>query len=300
MILKLFQFRSSKAFLAFELFSIYRILLKIYSIALHRVTVSCFARRSAKLFSSMSSFTSSSASNWTPSGSPGSLQHLCSVSQRACELLTPMVQSFYSALNSSTSMLKEDKSVFTIADGTVQHLLVEHLFGPIENTTRFRNIIGEEECTVNLTNKPYTVAGLQIPDLFNEQVEQTRDSIRTLSSLLPAGHELYSTLSVFIDPIDGTREFATGLGEQCSICIGFSDVSGFPVAGVVYRPITTPPTWAAGAKSENYRAGVLQSSADQVTATGLLTSNGGISPFLVALMDEVSICDTLLVCILIK
>ena len=119
----------------------------------------------------MSAFTPIAASEWAPTGAPGSLQHLCSVSKRACDLFTPMVRplscvlravscalcpvpcvlcplsnfnslpptlnppgpalqlvEFYTALNSSTSKLKGDDSVFTIADGTVQHLLIEHLY----------------------------------------------------------------------------------------------------------------------------------------------------------------------------
>ena len=41
----------------------------------------------------------------------------------------------------------------------------------------------------------------------------------------------YKDLTVFIDPIDGTREFSTGKGTQCSICIGFASSDGLPVAG---------------------------------------------------------------------
>ena len=69
-------------------------------------------------------------------------------------------------------------------------------------------------------------------------------AIDALVSQLP--DSTYDDITVFIDPIDGTREFSTGLGEQCSICIGFSDAAGAPVAGIVYRPITDPPTFAAG------------------------------------------------------
>ncbi len=99
---------------------------------------------------------------------------------------------------------------------------------------------------------------------------------------------LYKNLNVFIDPIDGTREFSTALGEQCSICIGFSDkTTGLPVAGIVYRPITSQPTWAAGAKSESFKAGNLDVVEDK-KINGLLTSNGGVSKFLVKLMEEIS------------
>jgi len=74
-------------------------------------------------------------------------------------------------------------------------------------------------------------------------------------------------------------------GEQCSICIGFSNVNGKPTAGLVYRPITSPPTWAAGAASEGVVLGLLNR-AEVPNTRGLLTSNGGISPFIVELMRE--------------
>ena len=82
-----------------------------------------------------------------------------------------MIVQFYSAINSDTSILKADKSVFTIADGTVQHLLVDHLF----SGNKFLNIVGEEECQVNLLTKPYTVDNLVIPDEFSSVVEKARE-----------------------------------------------------------------------------------------------------------------------------
>jgi hypothetical protein len=54
---------------------------------------------------------------------------------------------------------------------------------------------------------------------------------------------------------------------------------------VVYRPITEPATWAAGAKAEAYADGVLDM-VEGEPINGLLASNGGVSPFLVALMEE--------------
>ena len=95
-------------------------------------------------------------------------------------------------------------------------------------------------------------------------------------------------MTVFIDPIDGTKEFTTQLGEQCTICIGFSNLFGKPVAGLVYRPITG--TWAAGAPSESYVDSQLDIPGELVGTgsykPGLLTSNGGISPFISTLIAE--------------
>jgi 3'-phosphoadenosine 5'-phosphosulfate (PAPS) 3'-phosphatase len=223
------------------------------------------------------------------------LTHLCKVTKQACDILAPMVVQFYSAINSDTSSLKADKSVFTIADGTVQHLLVEHFFAG----NKFKGIVGEEECHVNLTTKPYTVDTLTIPDEFSSVVEHARDELTALAKTLP-NHPLYQEMTVFIDPIDGTREFSTGKGEQCSILIGFADAEGKPQAGVAYRPITAPPTWASGAKLENFKDGRLNMVAKNQGEGkagsggggggrgGLLTSNGNISPFLVDLMEELS------------
>jgi fructose-1,6-bisphosphatase/inositol monophosphatase family enzyme len=42
----------------------------------------------------------------------------------------------------------------------------------------------------------------------------------------------------FIDPIDGTKEFASKRGQQCSTCIGFADEFGVSIAGIIYRPMT--------------------------------------------------------------
>ena len=229
----------------------------------------------------MSSFTPVPASDWAPTGAPGSLEALCCVTKRACDVITPMIVEFYHAMNSSTSKLKADKSVFTIADGTVQHLLTEHLYGNLGAMTKFNGLVGEESCEVNLITRPFTVDGLEVPEEFSDMVERTKDEIEALSACIPAGEagDLYSGLTIFVDPIDGTREFSTGKGEESSFCIGFADSTGMPVAGVVYRPITNPPTWAAGAKSEGYKAGVLDIPVVGHTG-GLLTSNGAISPFI--------------------
>ena len=191
-------------------------------------------------------------------------------------------------MNSETSTLKADKSVFTIADGIVQHLLVTHLFAPL----KLGGIVGEEDSSVEITTRPYTVENLKVPEEMQDLVDTTRVQIDTLGAALVAQlesdaalRETVSGLTAFIDPIDGTREFASGKGEQCSVCIGFANQHGAAVAGVVYRPITEPVTWAAGAQSESFKAGELDMSAER-SLDGLLTSNGSISPFIEALMDR--------------
>eukprot|EP00978_Attheya_sp_CCMP212_P048690 scaffold561224_cov55-Attheya_sp.AAC.1 len=218
----------------------------------------------------------------------GSLKSLCDVSKRACDAVTPMVLAFYNSMHSAgTSKLKDDKSAFTIADGAVQHLLTDHLFGRPGSVSKFRGIVGEEDCAVNLSERPFTVDDLTIPEEFVPIVEKARRDISLLAEEI-VDCDLYRSLTIFIDPIDGTREFSTGKGEECSICIGFADTQGAPVAGLVYRPITDPPTWAAGSKPEEYFAAELDmvSESAQNNKRGLLTSNGSISPFLGAFMNE--------------
>jgi 3'(2'), 5'-bisphosphate nucleotidase len=210
----------------------------------------------------------------------GRLTHLCRVSHQACNALSPMVRAFYQTINSETSKHKADASFFTIADGIVQHLLVNHLFG----NERFLAVVGEEdENNVQVTTSPFTVDDLTVPVEYNHLIEQARNILTELSTQLYNFD--YKDISVFIDPIDGTREFSTGLGEQCSICIGFANQDGHAVAGLVYRPITEPETFAMGAASEQFTQSHLDIPAVP-NHTGLLTSNGGVSPFLVELMSK--------------
>jgi fructose-1,6-bisphosphatase/inositol monophosphatase family enzyme len=155
----------------------------------------------------------------------------------------------------------------------VQHLLVDHLF----KGDKFAAVVGEEEGSIiNIHTAPYKVDDLTVPEDFYGIIETARSSLAELSKEIDPA--LYKDLTVFIDPIDGTREFSTELGEQCSICIGFSDIVGKPVAGVVYRPITQPPTYAAGAVSEGFTESNLHAPAELQNAKGLLTSNGGTFP----------------------
>lgn len=199
------------------------------------------------------------------------LSNLCKITTRACGALSPMVLAFYSAITGETAKLKADASVFTIADGIVQHLLVDHLF----KGGKFASVVGEEEGSViNITVAPYKVDDLTVPEDFYGIIETARSNLAELSNEIHP--TMYQDLTVFIDPIDGTREFSTELGEQCSICIGFSDTVGKPVAGVVYRPITQPPTYAAGAASEGFTESNLHAPAELQNSKGLLTSNGGM------------------------
>ena len=173
-----------------------------------------------------------------------SLSNLCQVTRQACDILAPLISTLYST-NSFQAIQKADSSVFTIADGLVQALLTEHLLGNIspqsqltpftQSQVKFKAIVGEEESNVNIFTKPYKVDSLLIPEQHYDLIDNIRDSITALGNTLD--YSSYKDLTVFIDPIDGTREFSTGKGEQCSICVGFTDSAGKPVAGVVYRKI---------------------------------------------------------------
>eukprot|EP01031_Cornospumella_fuschlensis_P012041 gene12041-14724_t len=157
----------------------------------------------------------------------GRLTRLCKISHAACSALAPFVLSCYNTINSETAKLKADNSFFTIADGTVQHLLANHLFGG----NKFAAIVGEEDgSTVQILTPPYKVDDLTVPEEHQALIEAARSRLDELAQGI-SGSE-YRDLSIFIDPIDGTREFSTGLGEQCSICIGFADSQGRPVAGI--------------------------------------------------------------------
>lgn len=191
-----------------------------------------------------------------------------------------MVFGFYQAISRDTAKAKSDASIFTIADGMVQYLLVNHLF----KGDKFAAIVGEEdENNVQIQSSPYTVDDLVVPEHFNAIIDEAKAALNALSSQISESD--YKDISIFIDPIDGTREFSTGLGEQCSFCIGFSDISGSPVGGIVYRPITQPATYAMGAASEGFVSSNLDL-AETPNPVGFLTSNGGISPFIQQLITK--------------
>jgi 3'(2'), 5'-bisphosphate nucleotidase len=223
------------------------------------------------------------------------LTSLLLVSKQACDALSKMICAFYGHLNSgegdSLMKMKTDKSVFTVADGIVQHLLQVHLF---RRGSLFKAVVGEEdESSVNISTRPFTVDALEVPHTFYDMIEKVRDEVSELS--LNLDPHAYRSLTVFVDPIDGTREFSTGKGHECSICIGFANEEGHPIAGLVYRPIprgygstsSVPAecTWAAGAASEEAIMGHL-GMADVPIRDGFLTSNGSISPFIETLIVE--------------
>lgn len=207
-------------------------------------------------------------------------QRLLLATLEACDALQPLVRALYDSLRGDGTTLKEDQSVFTIADGLVQQLVKQHLLHE-----RVHAVVGEEDSAdVDVSAAPYKVDALVVPAQFDALIAAARDALeRIRRDRMP----VQTQLTAFVDPIDGTREFSSKLGEQCSICIGFATPDGRAYAGVVYRPLTTPPTFAAGCAADRFVVSRLDRAA--VPSTALLTSNGGISPYLEALMRELGV-----------
>ena len=67
-----------------------------------------------------------------------------------------------------------------------------------------------------------------MPEEFNTLIQSTLKTFKLLATRIdPHAHK---ALTVFVDPIDGTREFATGQGDYVSMLIGYNDALGKPVA----------------------------------------------------------------------
>jgi len=207
------------------------------------------------------------------------LTDLCEITKEACEAVAPMLNELYSQIKigtgtSDTAAFKSDATFFTIADGIVQHMFIEYLFAG----DKFADIVGEEDdSVVNILETPFTVDNLVVPEEFEELVIETLGKVQALSSRIDS--EAYKHMTVFVDPIDGTREFATGKGDKVTILVGYNDAEGIPQAGIIYRPLTTPHYWASGAKSEDFKDGVLDTP-DEQNPKGLLITDGKVSPFI--------------------
>lgn len=206
------------------------------------------------------------------------LQRLLGLSLRACEALQPLISGLYHS-QSNIATLKSDNSVLTLADGIVQYMLLDVLF-----KDKFASKIGEEyDSHILLAEEPYSINGIHISPEFVPLINQVKLSMANIAKDME-GIDC-SQLYVFLDPIDGTREFSTNCGEQSSTCVGFSDkATGHAVAGLIYRPITSPPSWAMGIPSEGYAMNNLVIQAEP--SNGFLTTNSSISPFTEELIQK--------------
>jgi 3'-phosphoadenosine 5'-phosphosulfate (PAPS) 3'-phosphatase len=159
-------------------------------------------------------------------------------------------------------------------------MFIEYLFAG----NKFHDIVGEEDdSVVNIMETPYTVDELVVPEEFEDLIGTTLEKIKALASRID--QTAYSDMTIFVDPIDGTREFATGKGDKVTILVGYNDAEGVPQAGIVYRPLTSPATWASGAKSEGFTDGVLDLP-EKPNPKGVLITDGKVSPFLRATIEN--------------
>jgi len=213
------------------------------------------------------------------------LTELCEITKEACDAVAPMLSELYSQIKigtgtSDTAAFKSDATFFTIADGIVQHMFIEYLFAG----NKFHEIVGEEDdSVVNIIETPFKVDDLVVPEEFEELIRTTLEKIKALAARIDS--EAYSDMTIFLDPIDGTREFATGKGDKVTILVGYNDAEGIPQAGIVYRPLTVPATWASGAKSEGFTAGVLDLP-DEPNPKGVLITDGKVSPFIKSTIEN--------------
>ncbi|GAB5361362.1 hypothetical protein AAMO2058_000706900 [Amorphochlora amoebiformis] len=208
--------------------------------------------------------------------------------KKACDALAPLVRSVYYSQSSETSQTKADKSMFTIADGMVQELLLNHLFKRV----KFKDIVAEEDIDCNIRDTPFKVGDLTIPtdSKITKEVVKAKEILdrysTELESLSKSRDDLLKSLTLFLDPIDGTKEFVQKRGEACTICVGFAR-DGIADAGIVYRPIPDLRTWAAGCKRVGYFAGELNPTENSQDKSGpLFVTPSSVSPFIQKVIDE--------------
>ena len=157
--------------------------------------------------------------------------------------------------------------------------------------THVSSIVGEEdEAAIHIDGDgPFRAAEIEAPAALVPLIVRLRERMDVLSASLGT-HEELKGLTAFVDPIDGTKEFCSGLGEQCSICVGLADAAGAAVGGLVYRPLCAQRSWALGCRREGVRLGALRTLApppgSRPDAGAFLCSNGGTSAFCQALQAE--------------
>jgi 3'-phosphoadenosine 5'-phosphosulfate (PAPS) 3'-phosphatase len=216
----------------------------------------------------------------------------------ACDSISDLVEEVYSLIGSAGSAgaaataFKGDESYFTLADGLVQALLLRLLID------RVGDVVGEEDGTeCRISAAPFTVGDMVAPAELESTILRCRDTVDELCSGM--GEAVWPSITAFVDPIDGTREFCTGKGTSCSICVGLSDSDGRVVGGLVYRPLDEPRSWAMGCAAEGFVRSSLRVEGQQpeVRAGGgqrpgggsFLMSPSGGSPFLEHVASELGL-----------
>jgi len=247
----------------------------IYSLAVIALSTDAFAPMS----------TVPRSSRFALQASDKPLTELCEITKEACDIVSPLLREMYSQIKigtgtSDTALFKSDATFFTIADGIVQHMFIEYLFAG----NKFHEIVGEEDDSeVNILETPYTVDSLVVPEEFEDLITTTLENVKALASRID--QTAYSDMTIFVDPIDGTREFATGKGDKVTILVGYNDAEGIPAAGIIYRPLTEPAYWASGSKREEFTDGVLDM-AEEPNPKGVLITDGKVSPFIKSTIEN--------------
>ena len=212
----------------------------------------------------------------------GPMAALLRVCKAACEEMRPFLEKAYAllAIAPEGATRKEDKSHFSLADGVVQAMVSRLLHRHVAD------VLGEEDDkSINIDTPPFYAGECAAPAELESMIVALRERIDALGASLPA-HEAYKRLLLVIDPIDGSKEFCTGRGEQCSICIGFADTStGMAVAGLVYRPLCPQRSYALGCAAEGVAEASLRSY-EPLAGGESLATGGGVSGFVSALSEE--------------
>ena len=163
-------------------------------------------------------------------------------------------------------------------------------------------IVGEEEeAGIDIEAPPFRAGEIVAPAELEPLIIRLRGRMDELAAEISPSSEL-AALTAFLDPIDGTREFCSGLGEQCSICIGFADgETGAAVGGLVYRPLCSSGSWALGCAREAAKASVARpppaafvgkrAAESDAPRGAFLCSNGSVSPFLKALQADLGFAE---------
>ena len=108
---------------------------------------------------------------------------------------------------------------------------------------------------VQLDSVPYAVDNLEVPTELNAVISMTKAAFAKLSEemnkLSIKNSQSYKELTLFVDPIDGTKYFVDGTGEDCTILIGVAR-NNRSIGGIVYRPLVKTPSYALACAEENF------------------------------------------------